>query len=423
MPKLNTSVLPLCFLFIFSTYIRLSAQKPEDKCGTDLLQQRIKSKSFTEGILAQQNNFTPILKKQGPLQQYRKESDVYILPVVFHIVMKNPQLVTTEQILAQLKRLNEDWSGRNADTLQILSQFKSVKGKSKIQFCLGYRDVNGNVSVGIERSTSNTYSIVQENDPIKHNSSGGADAWDPKKFINVWVVEKMEPINTLGYGSYPELLPENEDGIVITYTSLPGGKSPNDLGRTLTHEMGHFFYLLHPWVPFGCSGSDFPNTETLDDTPNQSGATYDCPAGTIQSGCTTNNIGKNYQVFMDYPDDACMHMFTNGHIQRAELILKSFRSSLIGANACVLPPTDNMQVFVTPNPVKSILFVQHLQQPVDLQGISIFNSVGQVVYRQQFFRTALTYMQINIAQLAPGLYSIRLDYENNKPVNRKFIKM
>ncbi|TAL45870.1 MAG: hypothetical protein EPN92_06915, partial [Chitinophagaceae bacterium] len=136
--------------------------------------------------------------------------------------------------------------------------------------------------------------------------------------------------------------------------TLPGGSITSyNLGRTLTHEMGHFVWLRHIWGDDVC-GDDFPNTPGIDDTPQQSDETFGCPSGTVASGCTgfPNPPGRMYQNFMDYSNDACLTMFTNGQNIRADQALFTFRPSLLSSNGCqpVTPvPNDaSISAIVTP---------------------------------------------------------------------------
>lgn len=402
------------FLLLNSYTTRLYAQPT--KCGTDLLVHDLKKKAVSTLITFKKND------DKIPYSELKKQASIITLPIVFHILLPDPTIVTDVQIYEQLKVLNNDWAGANADTNKVLTPFKPLIGSSRIRFCIARTDPKGIPTNGIERIVSNTLSTVQVNDPVKYAVQGGADQWDGDKYINVWIVAKIFPNGVLGYGSYPQLLPSNEDGIVIQYQTLPGGKSPNDLGRTLTHEMGHYFDLMHPWVPNGCDGSDFPGTENLDDTPPQATATDNCPTGIIPSGCSNGNVfGKLYQNYMDYPSDACLHMFTKGQISRAELSLFNSRISLTNATGCKDPIIDASGVRITYDPTNSMLYIQHTSLPIDLQGISIFNSAGALAHRQQFFRNANTYININVRSLAMGIYFLRLDYVK-KTINQKFLK-
>jgi hypothetical protein len=87
--------------------------------------------------------------------------------------------------------------------------------------------------------------------------------------------------------------------------------SSYDLGRSATHEVGHWMNLRHIWGDDGgsCSGSDL-----VDDTPNQASENYGCPSFPHVSCSNSGDMSMNY---MDYTDDACMYMFSKGQQTRA----------------------------------------------------------------------------------------------------------
>jgi len=60
----------------------------------------------------------------------------------------------------------------------------------------------------------------------------------------------------LGYATFPIDFAEKptNDGVVILYSTLPGSNSPKyNMGRTLTHESGHWVGLYHTFEVRGFS--------------------------------------------------------------------------------------------------------------------------------------------------------------------------
>jgi hypothetical protein len=153
-------------------------------------------------------------------------------------------------------------------------------------------------------------------DGVKSTQRGGDDAIDPAHKLNIWVCNLGQ--NLLGYAQFPGG-PSATDGVVILYSAFgsrskyPGGTyiSKYDLGRTATHEIGHWMNLRHIWGDDGgsCSGSDM-----VDDTPNQGSENYGCPSFPHVSCSNSGDMSMNY---MDYTDDACMFMFSKGQQSRA----------------------------------------------------------------------------------------------------------
>ena len=112
----------------------------------------------------------------------------------------------------------------------------------------------------------------------------GDDAWPASSYLNIWVCDLQDGI--LGYAVSPGASPE-VDGVVIDYKNFgiaDVSSKPYDLGRTCTHEIGHWLGLTHVWGDDGgtCAGSD-----GIDDTPDLSEATYGCPSDVLLDDCST----------------------------------------------------------------------------------------------------------------------------------------
>lgn len=271
---------------------------------------------------------------------------IVTIPVVVHILLSDPSVVTDADVIWQINKLNEDFGGTNADKVNA-GVFASVFGQSQIRFCLAQQDPAGNPSNGIERITTGVTWNQNTSDLLKKRSNCGADSWDPNRYFNIWVARATD--GTLGIATFPNTnLPENQ-GIVLALSGF--GNNPAyvsgsfNLGRTAVHEAGHFFYLRHIWGDGGGCQPDFPAVAGLpafvDDTPTQNGPTSGCPSGTQATGCTgfPNPPGKMYQNYMDYTADACYCMFTLSQVARMEAALTTFRSNLLSSNACTPPAT------------------------------------------------------------------------------------
>ena len=192
-----------------------------------LQQQRLR-----EAISASNNN----------LSSANRIDVVTTVPVVFHVVTGNPAAdVTDAQIQAQLDTLNLDYAGTNGDAVRVPSWFQPFFGHSQIQFVLARRTPDGLPSTGIERITTTVTSFPNNGD-VKFRSSGGADIWNPDKYLNVWLAPLSN--NVLGFGTFPDDGVPLEQGVVIDYRAIPGGEFIGfNLGKTLTHEVGHYFNL------------------------------------------------------------------------------------------------------------------------------------------------------------------------------------
>lgn len=268
---------------------------------------------------------------------------IITIPVVVHIVLTNPNLVTDATVQSQIAVLNEDYAGTNPDAVNIVPGFQPLLAQGNLRFCLAQRTPANLPTNGIVRVTSGTTSVAGVGDPVKFTSSGGSDAWDPTRYLNVWVCVMQAGL--LGYSFVPGTpIPLNERGFLSDYRCFGKGAaylySAYNLGRTATHEIGHFFDLQHTWGPNNCgAGQSCADDDGVADTPLQFTCHFGCPVtpgSVITDACSPSAPGIMYQNYMDYSDDACMLLFTPGQNTRMETAIGafSFLTSLAASNAC-----------------------------------------------------------------------------------------
>jgi hypothetical protein len=306
---------------------------------------------------------------QKYVANYRPElmkNDEVLIPVVFHILYSNPsntaENISDLRINEQMTTFNKDFNAENADTSLIPDAFKSLKGSLKIRFVLANRDPLGSPTTGIvRRQTSRTSfslgNFTPEGQPMKFSSQGGSDVWDPRFYLNVWVCNLSGGV--LGFASFPELAGTAYDGIVLNSrnTGSTGALSPFNRGRTGTHELGHWLNLRHIWGDDGnaCTGSDM-----VDDTPNQAGASDGCPSFPRTDACTGTFPGVMFMNYMDYTNDACMYMFTQGQAARMQAILDGVRATFKDSKGYIAPLNNDMaasSIVVPVNPQCSNTFI------------------------------------------------------------------
>jgi hypothetical protein len=262
---------------------------------------------------------------------------VITVPVVVHVLYNSARdNISDAQILSQIDALNRDFRKTNAEAANIPAAFQGLAADANIEFCLARRQPNGLPTSGIERQASNN-ATWSANDDMKRASKGGLAAWDGTQYLNIWVCSLSG--GALGYATFPGS-PLSTDGVVIDYRYFGtyNTRAPFNLGRTATHEVGHWLNLYHIWGDAKC-GDD-----NCADTPEHHGANYGCPSYPyIQNNCngSTTEMTMNY---MDYTNDACMYMFTNG--QKARMLslfaVGGARRSIAESNACgaiIVPPS------------------------------------------------------------------------------------
>ena len=266
------------------------------------------------------------------------------VPVVVHVVylpgttLGTAENISDNQILSQIEALNRDFRNSPASPAPATD--------TRIQFCLAQNPPPGSGIVwpgtpGITRTASS----------LSFNSGGGEEVllkalidFPRQYYLNVWVVATCDGATggIAGYTRAGGFSPPAIDGIVIrsdafgsnhvsfgsSFTLHPG----SDDGKILTHEVGHYFHLYHPWGSFfvGCS----PPGDYVLDTPPVASPNYDCPSGT--NSCTNDypvDVNDQIENFMDYTSDACRTAFTEGQTARMRFDLLAYCASLLDSPA------------------------------------------------------------------------------------------
>ncbi len=340
------------------------------------------------------------------------QRSVITIPVVVHIVYyEENEDISDLQIQSQIEVLNEDFRLLNENVNGIPAEFQPLAADTEIEFCLASLDPEGRPTTGINR-VQTTYECLGDIGGVKVNGTsrlfyselGGTDGWDTEHYLNIWVA------NSCGVyiGITPSLAvmdfaPE-EDGIVIDYKYFGNNcnsseASPYHLGRTATHEIGHFLGLRHPWGD--CDGED---PDFVEDTPIQAEPFFGCPSYP-QGTC---GISEMYMNFMNYTDDACMAMFTHGQKARMLSVLNGPRSGLTESVGCALldPPLPFGEdaIGLYPNPATNCIHIDfNAEIPGDID-VEMVNAAGQVLYRN--IESSRNFRSIDAINLSNGIYFI-----------------
>ena len=320
-------VIGFTLILLFSN--TLFAQK---RCGT------------TDYLHLLENNHPEIrdekINLEKDIQKWIKDNAKYQLksiitiPIVVHVVYNSPQQnISDQQIQSQITVLNNDYRRTNIDAMMTPSVWTSVAADCEIEFCLTSTDPNGNNTNGITRTQTSQSSFSMQGDPVKDASSGGKDAWPNDDYLNIWVCNLGSSL--LGYATPPFGNIGSDDGVVIGYNYFGTQgtvQSPYNKGRTTTHEVGHWLNLEHLWGGgWGSCGND-----NVSDTPTQEEENYSCPSfpHNANSCGTTNADGDMFMNYMDYTNDACMNMFTQGQKIRMIAAINQSRQNLLNHNLC-----------------------------------------------------------------------------------------
>ena len=333
-------------LLIITAFSSLNAQK---HCAThDLHEQYMAS----DPEYVARFNALEAARQDGFSQNMLNASNEIIIPVVFHIVWNSSsQNISEQRIKDQIDALNRDFNGLNADSINIPIDFFFLRGKLSIRFVLANRDPLGNLTNGIVRRqttvTAFNFGGSNQND-MKSSLTGGSDAWNPRFYLNIW----SAPLSggTLGFATFPAQAGTAVDGVVIDpkYIGTTGATAPFNRGRTTVHEVGHWLNLRHIW---GDDGSACSGTDGVDDTPNQAGPNYGCPGFPRTDACSATSPGAMFMNYMDYTDDACMNMFTQGQVLRMQSVFNTSRTDILTSPGYIAPKSNDLFISAITSPL------------------------------------------------------------------------
>ena len=273
-------------------------------------------------------------------QRSNGASIMITLPVVYHIITNGTgsENLSAATIQAQNDQLNLDFGNSSGSPY-------SVAADTEVEFCLATENESGSTlfEPGINRVTD--FGDGPFSRPDFENNIKPQTQWDPTRYFNVWVGDLGDSL--LGYAQFPSNSglqglntnggDANTDGVVVLYSSVgsvanPSSGGPYNLGRTLTHEVGHWLGLRHIWGDSSaCTNDDF-----CADTPNATNSNSGCP--TVDS-CPSDGLGADMvENYMDYSNDACLNTFTADQKTRIQAVLANSPRRMELATSTVCEP-------------------------------------------------------------------------------------
>jgi hypothetical protein len=344
------------------------------------------------------------------------------IPVVVHIVHNNSSgtiggsnnnNISDEQIASQIEALNDDYR-RKSGTAGYNTN--PVGADMQLEFYLADSLAQGQTTKGITRHYINhqSFDFIAENTTLAQIST-----WNPLKYLNIYVTRSNG--RAIGYSGFPydsflEGLNPNAsdlstqqifDGIIIDYRYF-GRCCGNisqvyNLGRTTTHEIGHWLGLLHPNGDTSC-GNDY-----CDDTPTIEKLNLETNCNPLTSTCNGITVSNQIQNYMDYSPDACMNLFTNDQKNRTRAALElSYRRKSLINNAIHLPESNTLQVSIEPNPVQNNANIKVLLEGSQNITIQIYNLAGVLVWEETHNNQSSTYFVIKTTYWSNGLYFVKV---------------
>lgn len=334
----------------------------------------------------------------------------YIIPVVFHIIHNDSiENIPDSYIYRQIDDLNRDFRSTG------LYMNKPTGVNTKIKFCLAKVDPDGNPSTGIIRVKS-PYTRMNTSSTAKEMLTKDLSRWDTKRYLNFWVVKNIDGNDSISGYSYlaSEGAGDKNDGIVLNFRFVGSNNKfsppPYSQGKTATHEVGHFFDLLHTWGSDtqgkGCNDDDF-----VDDTPPCDGPYFASLLCEEPFQCSTYRMTADY---MDYSKDKCATLFTRGQADRMRLAIRKYRPTLVSYPNMLLiecdtfynrenPITENI-LELHPNPTSSTIYLYPRFKEKLILSLSIYDNLGRHIKDIDNIEAITERIQLSIPELRPGIY-------------------
>ncbi|WP_332367761.1 M43 family zinc metalloprotease [Spirosoma telluris] len=342
-----------------------------------------------------------------------------------HVVHNNASLtvgganngnISDAQIQSQIQVLNEDYR-RQAGTRGYNTS--PIGADAGIEFYLATADPNGQATNGITRHyyAAKAAFDVNTNDDVLLSQIA---YWPSDQYLNIWVTTLKD--DYLGYTQFPTAadtlkgLPTSAnvltDGSIIDHRSF--GRQTGTvtrslylLGRTVTHEIGHWLGLIHPWGDGGGCNEDY-----VADTPlmaDGSNAQQSCKQ--TYSNCNgKGQVRDLMENYMNYWPDACMNMFTAGQVARMRAVLKLSprRAKVLTTESTPLGETETLQVKVYPNPATADPTVDVQLKGNQSFSVDLYDTAGRQLRTTSFTNTPSTRVTLSVSGLPTGVYIVRV---------------
>lgn len=362
--------------------------------------------------------------------QPSENRSVITIPVVVHVVYNTPQQnISDAQILSQITVLNQDFARLNADTTQTPAVWKPIGANTQIVFCLAQRDPNGNPTTGITRTSTGITAFNGSADQrIFFTAQGGKDIWDRDRYLNIYSCNLGGGL--LGYAQFPGGNPQTDATVNLfsAFGTVGFVNPPYDKGRTVTHEVGHWLNLFHIWG----DEPDCNQDDQVFDTPLQGPENVGCPTFPQTDACQPVSPGVMFMNYMDYSDDACMNLFTQGQSTRMNAALNGPRASLLTSNGCIpigitpisseIPSGFSLQQNY-PNPFNPVTNIRFGIPKSSYARLIIFDISGRIVSQpvNQVLNPGTYNVDFDASLLSSGIYLYTLETAEFKQTKKMLL--
>jgi PKD repeat protein len=256
-------------------------------------------------------------------------SAIRVIPVVVHVIHDGGfSNISIAQIESQIQVLNEDF-GR--------IEFTNGYGNgvdTRVRFCLAKQDPEGNCTNGVVRIQT----PLANHDAVQRGQLKELSFWDNTRYLNIYVVKSISG-NVAGYASFPGG-PASEDGIVVRQNYFGTTGTASGLGRTPTHEVGHWLGLYHTFNN-GCGQDTCLDGDYVCDTPPANAPNYGCPSSSNSCNNDVPDVNDQIQNYMDYSNDACQNRLSQGQSDRIHATLDTIRTQIWSPSNLVATSCDS----------------------------------------------------------------------------------
>lgn len=321
----------VAFAAVILAALGLPLQAQQHVCGTDQLMEK-RLQQYPELREHQEQAELQYQSYVENISTNRRAGGVQTIPVVVHIIQTSAvETVSDADVYSQIDVLNEDFrkiAGTAGDGGGVDTQY---------EFCLASIDPSGCPTDGINRLINPGLAFHNQDDEALLK---GLIQWDPSMYLNIWVPRTIETSNSagsvIGYATFPTWITFQPqlDGIVVHSGFFGRNSNPTYIGRTTTHEVGHWLGLFHTFQS-ACTGNTAGSCanagDRVCDTPQAMEPNFGCP--NINS-CTDSPVDDPDQIenYMDYANGNCQNMFTQGQVDRMDFFTGAYRSNTPSAS-------------------------------------------------------------------------------------------
>jgi hypothetical protein len=397
---------------MFGFYFLMLGANAQHHCATD---QKMMDALAAEQSYDQSFSDFQEVQRQFALDVFqdaiRDDQKEFVVPVVVHVVYTDEtNNISSEQIHTQIAALNRDFNLLNADQSEIPEVFKSFRSNVSFKFVLADRDPDGNFTNGITR-TQTTVEGIGDTEKYFKTSQGGINPWPQPHYMNIWVCDI--PGQVLGYAFLPASNMSERDGIVMApraFGTMGTAQAPYNMGRTLVHEVGHYFGLVHLW---GSESGDCGKTDYMSDTPNQFGPNNGCQTFP-QMSCPEEPDGDMFMNYMDYASDGCMFLFTERQAAFMRLVMTTSRITLQHSQAVtsVSEPIADRGATIYPNPATGQMYLEYLSKQLPA-AVSLWSIDGELI---KTWTPIKPIEIIDVSDITQGVYVVKMSNQTLRVV-------